>query len=168
MSFCPWVTLRHGWQSNLLAACVRMLELSFVVWCSIAFLFWGLVESGFHSLAECKSAHTQTGACTHALTHAHTKRKHRTCGQRVLHNTVACPGPCIMHEEHVNTLFRACINDHVETRGLSTEAIKKRWCAHKGPHAPVSSTPTTTWSADTHFMAILNLVLFLCSWKRAE
>lgn len=71
-----------------------------------------------------------------------------------------------MHEEHVNTLFRTCIKDHGETRSLSTRAINKRWCADKGPHLPrllnLLLPSPTTWSAETHFMPILNLVLFLC------
>lgn len=92
--------------------------------------------SGFYCVAECKSAHTNT--------YAHTQKRtpHRTCGQTALHNTVA--SSLTMHNawEHVNTLFRACINDHGETRSLSTRAINKRWRTDKGPYLPVSKTPS--------------------------
>lgn len=122
-------------QSKPSAVCVKALEMLFVVQCSIAFLWaqMGLVVGGFYCVAECKiSSYTDIQSDGRA----HTKRKYRTCGQRDLHNTVA--SSLSMHNawEHVNTLFRACINDHGETRSLSTKAINKRWRTDKGPYLP--------------------------------
>lgn len=93
------------------------------------------------------------------------EKKIQDLGQRVYHNTVA--SSLAMHNawEHANTLFRICINDHGETRSLSTRAINKRCSTDKGPYLPRLQNPppsTTTWSTETHFMPILNLVLFLC------
>lgn len=53
-------------------------------------------------------------------------------------STTLQPPSLPMHNawEHVNTLFRTCINDHGEAHSLSTRAINKRWCTDKGPYLP--------------------------------
>lgn len=89
-------------------------------------------SSGFYSVAECKSAQTHT-------------ENTRPVGRGS--STTLQPPSLAMHNawEHVNTLFRTCINDHGEAHSLSTRAINKRWCTDKGPYLPVlrtSSPPT--------------------------
>lgn len=54
----------------------------------------------------------------------------------VFHSAVASSLPIYKTWEHVNTLFRAYINDHGETHSLSTRAINKRWRTHKSPCLP--------------------------------
>lgn len=109
-------------------------------------------SSGFYSVAECKSAQTHT-------------ENTRPVGRGS--STTLQPPSLPMHNawEHVNTLILTCINDHGEAHSLSTRAINKRWCTVKA-HTSQSWEPPahlpTTWSAETHFMPILNLVLFLC------
>lgn len=51
----------------------------------------------------------------------------------VFHNPVASSLPMYKTWEHVNTLFRACINDHGEAHSLSTRAINKKWRSYKSP-----------------------------------
>lgn len=106
---------------------------------------------------------------TYRRGHTHTKRKHGTCGQRVFRNTVASSPPMHNAWEHVNTLFRTCINDHGEAHSLSTRAINKRWCTDKGPYLPPSwkppAHPTLPLDPPRHTSCqFLTLFYFCAAW----
>lgn len=87
---------------------------------------------------------TQAGAHVHVHVHS-PPREHRNRGFGVLLSHCSCK----MHEEHVNTLFHACINDRREARSQLIKDVSQ-----------IKAHTAAVWSAHIRLMPNPNHVLF--------